>query len=91
MTKNPETHPTLPETAVAALYKGMKIEAIKIVRMTRGIGLKEAKDQVEEFIRSQPMIERRMGEIDAEARRAFLPWVIFAAAAAAGLYYFLSG
>lgn len=37
----------LPPAAVAALIKGQKIEAIKILREERRIGLKEAKESVE--------------------------------------------
>ena len=36
-----------PAAAEAALLKGNKIEAIKIVRKDRGVDLKEAKDLVE--------------------------------------------
>lgn len=40
--------PSLSETAISALQRGNKIEAIKLVREERGLGLKEAKDEVED-------------------------------------------
>ena len=40
--------------------KGQKIEAIKIVREERGIELTEAKDVVEEYIRSDPIIQAEL-------------------------------
>jgi ribosomal protein L7/L12 len=40
------------ESARAALRDGRKIEAIKIVRETTGLGLKEAKDLVESWERT---------------------------------------
>jgi len=39
--------PALPEPVVAALKRGNKIEAIKLLRVQTGLGLKEAKDAVE--------------------------------------------
>ncbi len=50
----------LPPLAVSALMKGQKIEAIKIVREERGIELTEAKDVVEEYIRSDPIIQAEL-------------------------------
>ncbi|WP_445938485.1 ribosomal protein L7/L12 [Pseudomonas sp.] len=39
----------LPVEVVAALECGRKIEAIKLLRELRGIGLKEAKDAVDDY------------------------------------------
>ena len=44
----------IPQTALAALRRGNKIEAIKIVRAELGLGLKEAKDAVEAYERAHP-------------------------------------
>jgi len=40
----------LPEAAIAALGAGNKIDAIKIVREATGLGLKEAKEAVEQYV-----------------------------------------
>jgi ribosomal protein L7/L12 len=47
MEPTPPSDLKLPETAIAALHLGNKIEAIRIVRESSGIGLKEAKDLVD--------------------------------------------
>lgn len=47
------------------LMEGHKIQAIKMVRETLGIGLKEAKDLVDEFheeLRKDPDVARRMAD-----------------------------
>lgn len=46
-----DSRPTLPPDVIAALEKGQTIEAIKLLRQTNGLGLKEAKDLAEEFLR----------------------------------------
>ncbi|WP_409079661.1 ribosomal protein L7/L12 [Pseudomonas sp. SG20056] len=40
----------LPVEVAAALERGQKIEAIKLLRELRGIGLKEAKDVVDGYV-----------------------------------------
>jgi hypothetical protein len=42
----------IPPDAAAAARAGKKIEAIKLYRQSSGVGLKEAKDFIEEFQRS---------------------------------------
>ena len=42
-----ESDQDLPAQVVAALERGQKIEAIKLLRELRGLGLKEAKELVE--------------------------------------------
>jgi len=49
--------------AVRALMKGQKIEAIKIVREERGIELTKAKEVVEEYIRSDPIIQAELKNV----------------------------
>lgn len=46
----------LPAAAVAALTRGNKIAAIKILRRERDIGLKEAKDIVDDYVAGQPAL-----------------------------------
>lgn len=45
----PASFDVLPAEAIAALSRGQLIEAIKIVRVATGLGLKEAKDLVERY------------------------------------------
>lgn len=49
----------LPPDVVEAITAGRKIEAIKRLREARGLGLREAKDAVERYIRARPdLVER---------------------------------
>lgn len=48
---------SLPSAALAALQQGRKIEAIKIVRELESIGLKEAKDRVEQYVANDPRLK----------------------------------
>ncbi|MDG2991833.1 ribosomal protein L7/L12 [Candidatus Synechococcus calcipolaris G9] len=45
---------TLPIAAMMAAEKGNLIEAIKITRLKTGLGLKEAKDAVETYLKNNP-------------------------------------
>ena len=49
VTVAPKPFDGLPAEALAALSRGQLIEAIKIVRAATGLGLKEAKDLVEQY------------------------------------------
>jgi ribosomal protein L7/L12 len=77
----------LPETAVAALLQGNKIAAIKIVREARHIDLKDAKDAVDEYVRTQHALQQKFAANDTEAKRSMLRIIIILALAAAGIYW----
>ena len=47
----------IPAEAVVALQRGNKVEAIKLTRAHTGLGLKEAKDEVEAYIAAQPQLQ----------------------------------
>ncbi len=81
--------PALSQAAVRALVKGQVLEAIKLVRFERNVGLHEAKDLVETFLRSQPALKNRIDEAEANAREGVLRWLIFLLIGGAGLGYFL--
>ena len=51
-----------PAAAIAALTKGHKIEAIKIVRQEWSLGLKEAKDAVETYVKTRPDLTSQFQE-----------------------------
>ena len=89
MTDEPTQSSTLPNAAVEMLWRGQMIEAIKHVRVERKLGLKEAKDLVDAYIRSQPSLRQKMEQAQAETwqklKRGLIVALIFAAAAA---YFF---
>ncbi len=89
MTDEPTHTSTLSNAAVEMLWRGNVIEAIKVVRAERNLGLKEAKDLVDAYIRSQPSLRQKMEQAQAEMwqklKRGLLVALIFAAVAA---YFF---
>jgi hypothetical protein len=83
--------PRLPSAAISALQSGHKIEAIKIVREERGIGLKEAKDAVEDYLRGEPTLLMTYDSARTEAGRHALRWLVPTLIALALLaYYFFA-
>jgi hypothetical protein len=79
---------TLPPDAVSALHEGHKTEAIKLVRAQRGLGLKEAKEQVEAFLRAEPSVHESFIEMRARSRGAGPWWWALIICAVAVLMYF---
>ena len=87
--RNTTAVPPLSTAAIAALHRGNKIEAIKITREERHIELKEAKDAVEEHMRSQPSLESSFAAAQTETKRSVLLWLVALIALALVAYYFL--
>lgn len=81
---------TLPQSAVAALWRGQVIEAVKLVRSEHNIGLKEAKEHVEAYVQTQPALRTRIIQAQADAREGFLRWLIFLLVGGAGIAFFLA-
>ncbi len=81
---------TLSQAAVSALRRGQVVEAIKLVRVERNIGLKEAKEQVEAYVHTQPALRNRLLQAHADAREGLLRWVIFVLVGGVGLFFFLA-
>ncbi|OGW66603.1 MAG: hypothetical protein A3H49_08065 [Nitrospirae bacterium RIFCSPLOWO2_02_FULL_62_14] len=92
MTSGPSHLSGFPQAAIAALEQGNTIEAIKIVRLDRGLGLKESKDLVDAYLKSRPDLQRRLEAAQAEARQGFVRWLIlFLALAATAAYFVMQG
>ena len=89
--KNPHETSTFPSAAEAALLKGNKIEAIKIVRKERGVDLKGAKDIVEQHVATHPGLQMQIDSAQAASRQGFLPWLMAAIIIAGLVYYFVAG
>lgn len=82
----------LPPQVMHALKAGRKIEAIKLLREARGIGLAEAKDAVEGVALAQPRagkVHRAAAKDDTGVGRLVLVLAVLGACLAA--YYFLAG
>ena len=79
----------LPSEAVAALESGNKIEAIKIVRNSRGFGLKESKDLVESYLREHPDLLQRYSALQSEQNKgSFMKLLFLLTIAAFAAYLF---
>ncbi len=78
-----------PLAAVSALQNGRFIDAVKIVRQAQGGGLKEAKEAVDRYVASEPLIRGRLGAARAETRRSALLWGIALALLAGLIAHFL--
>lgn len=65
----------LPAAAIAALHKGEKIEAIKIVRHELGMDLKDSKAFVEKYLQTQPAIQASISAAQKESGRRALWWL----------------
>lgn len=87
MGTKPRRSSDLPKTAVEALRHGNMIEAIKVVRKERNIGLKAAKDVVETYIASQPALKKKMDQVLATAQQRFIRWLIGFLVLAVGMAY----
>jgi ribosomal protein L7/L12 len=71
-----DVNQSLPAEAVTALENGSKIDAIKCVREQRGLGLKEAKEFVEQFIEANPEVKSRMNAANVKSAKISLRWLI---------------
>jgi ribosomal protein L7/L12 len=83
-----EQKTTIPQDAVAALHRGNKIEAIKLVREAQGIGLKEAKDLVEQFLRTDQTVQASFAQMRAQSGGSSLRWWVIVIGIAALVLYF---
>src|SRR5574337_418643 len=75
------------QSGVEALRHGNVIEAIQVVRRERNIGLKEAKEEVEAYLVSQPALKKKMDQVLATAQQRFIRWLIGFLVLAAGMGY----
>ena len=85
----PDSFRSLSPAAIAAITNGKKIEAIKIVRQERGLSLKDAKDAVEAYVKSQPALAATMQDASANSQRRCVLGLLALALLAAATYYFL--
>lgn len=76
-----------PADVVSAIMQGRKIDAIKLLREARNMGLKEAKDAVEAYEDARPELKARLDAVRAESNKKFLRFLVTAAAAAAAIYW----
>lgn len=88
--RKPVAASALSVAAISALQHGNKIEAIKITRMERNIGLKEAKDAVEDCVRNTPSLQASLAATQAGTSRTALRWLALLVGVATIAYFLLA-
>lgn len=84
-------HDQLPLSVVAALRRGDKIEAIKLLREDQQIGLKEAKAEIDRYLQANPALSQQMQAKQAAAARTLQLWVLTLLGIAILAYFTLIG
>jgi hypothetical protein len=81
-------HRPLPLEAVTLLGEGKAAEAIKVVRKTEGVGLREARERVDAYLRQEPILRVQIETQQRATRRKFFLWfLVVDIAITAGLIY----
>ena len=75
MYADPKFRP-LPLEAITLLNEGQLIHAIKVVRQTEGLGLKEAKDRVDAYLSREPLLRAQLETRQRATRRKFVLWFV---------------
>ncbi|HTU67899.1 MAG TPA: hypothetical protein VMF52_18265 [Steroidobacteraceae bacterium] len=79
----------LPPEAVTLLQEGRVIDAVKSVRLSHNLGLRDAKDWIDAHIASEPLLRVQLETKQREARRKiFFAVLVIDALIAAGLIYY---
>jgi hypothetical protein len=79
----------LPPEALTLLGEGRIIDAVKSVRVSHNLGLKEAKDWVDAYIATEPLLRAQLETRRKTARRKlFLVILVFDAVVAAALIWY---
>jgi ribosomal protein L7/L12 len=82
-----ERTPDFPAEAIDALWRGNKIEAIKIVRRARNLDLKAAKDKIEQYLKHNPALQQKLAMLQAETTTTILRWLVILGVLAIGGYF----
>jgi hypothetical protein len=88
MPDTPVHNDELPADVALALQRGNKIEAIKLLRMARRIGLKDAKEVIDGVIAQDP--HRRSRRTDTADGRGRYVLLLIALALLVLLYHYLA-
>jgi len=86
-----ERSEAIPPEAIAALQRGNKIEAIKLVREAQKLDLKDSKDRVDDYVKNDPVLQQKFAAAQADITRGLVRWLIIITAAIVGYYYFVAG
>lgn len=80
---------TLPPEALQALQEGKVIEAIKIIRAKTGLGLKESKAMLNDYLNHNPSMKHQLQQQRVRSSHGLITLFIFIIVLVALAYYFL--
>ena len=87
-----ERRDDFPAEAIAALWQGNKIEAIKILRQALHVDLKDAKDKVDRYVSNEPALQQKLATAQTESLRGLARWLFIIGAVVLIVYYlFVAG
>ena len=69
-------NPVIPNEALQALRSGQLIDAIKITREKTGLGLKESKDLVDQYLKEHPQEQAYIQEQLAQRSRGGIKIIV---------------
>jgi len=81
--------PRIPPEALNVLREGQLIDAIKITREQTGLGLKESKDLIDQYLQEHPQEQARVQEQLAQKSRGGIKVVVFIIVILAVLIWFV--
>lgn len=81
--------PTIPTEALAMLRAGQLIDAIKITREKTGLGLKESKDLIDQYLQDHPQEQAQIQEQLVQRSRGGIKVVILILLILAAVIWFV--
>ncbi|MDO3665446.1 MULTISPECIES: 50S ribosomal protein L7/L12 [Acinetobacter] len=81
--------PTIPAEALAMLRAGQLIDAIKITREKTGLGLKESKDLIDQYLQDHPQEQAQIQEQLVQRSRGGIKVVILILLILAAVIWFV--
>jgi ribosomal protein L7/L12 len=69
-------NPVIPNEALQALRSGQLIDAIKVTREKTGLGLKESKDLVDQYLKEHPQEQAHIQEQLAQRSRGGIKIIV---------------
>jgi len=81
--------PHIPPEALTVLREGQLIDAIKITREQTGLGLKESKDLIDQYLQQHPQEQARVKEQLAQKSRGGIKVIVFIIVILAVLIWFV--
>ncbi|MDH0030400.1 MULTISPECIES: ribosomal protein L7/L12 [Acinetobacter] len=82
--------PIIPQEALQALREGKLIDAIKITRERTGLGLKESKDLIDQYLKDHPHEQAQIQQQLAQHSRGGIKFFVLLFVIIALLFWFVA-